>query len=264
MKIGVSVWNYIEPTVPLHELVEELVGFGFDAVSFMPKEILALDPPSRTLLWNVLDRHDLAVTVHGKFRISREEVSAIIAFFGHRLAAFTFDAARLDDAAGGGLDTARMAEVLTWVRDCSEGTSLRFAVEDFPLTAEILEEHRPALAPLLACDRFGILIDVGHAHLRCIHEELYRGVSVASCISGVPIPLVELHIHDNAGDRDSHSPFGFGTISFEAIAERLKQIQFEGITTIEIAPVYHDMSAAESKPHLRRTLDTWRHLCGHR
>jgi len=155
-----------------------------------------------------------------------------------------------------------MVEVLTWVRDCSEGTSLRFAVEDFPLTAEILEEHRPALSPLLACDRYGILLDVGHANLRCIHEELYHSVSIASCISSVPVPLVELHVHDNGGDRDSHSPFGFGTISFEPIAESLRQSQFEGITTIEIAPVFHGMSAVESKPHLRQTFDTWRHLCG--
>jgi len=43
MKYGVAVWNYLAPDVRLCDLVKEMSSFGFDAVSFLPDQILELD-----------------------------------------------------------------------------------------------------------------------------------------------------------------------------------------------------------------------------
>ncbi len=63
----------------------------------------------------------------------------------------------------------------------------------------------PAELPLI--DGTGFCLDIGHAHLNnCLPEFL-------------TYPFAHIHIHDNDGTTDSHSPVGTGTIDFDAVME---------------------------------------------
>jgi len=260
VKYGVAVWNYLEPDVRLCDLVKEMSSFGFDAVSFLPDQILELDDGATRELLAVVRGEELLVTLHGKCGVSREDIDLLIGRFEENLYAMTFDPAVSDSASG--LDVPRMAQTLSRVDARSAGSSLKFAIEDFPLTGAILDENRRHLEPLLGSRRLGTLLDVGHCNLRRTQEDEFAGLSVAEYFSQAPLPIIEIHVHDNAGDRDSHAPIGFGNIDFPEVAAALKAIRFNGISTIEIAPAFHGSAPEESKPHLRRTLDEWRRLFG--
>jgi sugar phosphate isomerase/epimerase len=86
----------------------------------------------------------------------------------------------------------------------------------------------------------------------------FEGVSVAEYLQRVPLPVVEVHLHDNNGERDEHGPFGLGNVDFDEVGEALKAIDFAGVSTIEIAPSFHGSTPADSKPHARASLATWR------
>jgi sugar phosphate isomerase/epimerase len=172
----------------------------------------------------------------------------------------TFDAAMVRDTRGRLYDTARMVPMLSDLIAMSEGTQLRVGVEDFPLDEAALDACRADLEPLLACPRYGILIDVGHLNIRLCTDADHRGVSVAEYFARVPLPVVEVHLHDNSGSRDEHGHFGLGNIDFGEVARALKAIDFQGVSTIEIAPSFHGSTPAESKPHSRASLAAWQAL----
>lgn len=58
---------------------------------------------------------------------------------------------------------------------------------------------------------FGLALDVGHAHLNhCLDEFL-------------TLPFRHIHLHDNNGVEDSHSPVGSGTIDFVAVMQAVRR-----------------------------------------
>jgi hypothetical protein len=46
------------------------------------------------------------------------------------------------------------------------------------------------------------------------------------------------------------------------VVDALETIGFNGISTIEIAPSFHDKTPAESKPMAKQSLEIWRDLWG--
>jgi sugar phosphate isomerase/epimerase len=94
-------------------------------------------------------------------------------------------------------------------------------------------------------------------NLRMAQED-YFATDVGDYISRLPLPIIEVHVHDNRGDRDSHEPLGAGDTPFPAVAGALMAVGFDGVSTIEIAPSFHGSTPGASKPHLQRTLETWR------
>ncbi len=57
----------------------------------------------------------------------------------------------------------------------------------------------------------GLALDTGHAHLNgCLTEFLST-------------PFRHMHIHDNRGRADTHSPVGSGTIDFRPVMAALRQ-----------------------------------------
>jgi sugar phosphate isomerase/epimerase len=58
---------------------------------------------------------------------------------------------------------------------------------------------------------FGLALDVGHAHLNhCLDEFL-------------ALPFRHIHLHDNNGIEDTHSPVGSGTIDFTAVMQAVRR-----------------------------------------
>jgi len=76
----------------------------------------------------------------------------------------------------------------------------------------------PSELPLIEGTSF--TLDIGHAHLnRCLHEFL-------------TYPFAHIHVHDNDGTTDSHSPVGTGTIDFDAVMDAIRREQV--IPVIEV------------------------------
>jgi sugar phosphate isomerase/epimerase len=257
MHYGISLWNFARPGGSLVELIDRFAAMGFDTVSFLPRQLLEMDAGRQRELSRLLRRRTLAATVHGPPDIGPEDAERVIAALGEALLAFTFDAAKQSGPQGGSLDAERMAALLMHVERCSRGSELRFGVEDFPLDRQTLDRHRAALTPLTECPHFGVLVDVGHMNIALRKEGGAPGQRAADFLAAVPLPIIEVHLHDNDGTCDSHLPLGDGSVPFDDVAIGLQRAGFKGIATIEIAPALHGAAAEEEMPRVAEGLDEW-------
>ncbi len=82
----------------------------------------------------------------------------------------------------------------------------------------------------LKSDRFGILLDTGHAH---INQEDFTKI-IPMC-KGLPF---HIHIDDNDSTSDQHKIPGEGTIDFVPIAQSLKDIEYQGFLSAELGTAY--------------------------
>jgi len=261
MRVGLCVWNLSEEETPLTEAVGEFAGHGFDAISFLPRQVTALDPDEANELVSVVESADLHVTIHGRCDLSREDIDTIVGLFDYRLHSISVDAAMTSESRGFFFDAPKMARVLSDIAAATSGSQVRFGVEDFPLDALALEHYGADLASVVENSRFGALIDVGHMNLRLTTSEYFEGKTPQDYLADVPVPVIEIHVHDNDGEADSHGHLGFGNIRFEDVVQGLKAIAFDGVSTIEIAPAFHDTTIADAKAHVKESLAKWSALC---
>ena len=82
----------------------------------------------------------------------------------------------------------------------------------------------------------GMLLDVGHAHIMVAKKILPSGMTTESFVDALPLPVYELHLHDNHGDSDEHLPLGAGQVQLEPVIRALKRKAFSGHATAEIIP----------------------------
>jgi len=176
---------------------------------------------------------------------------------GERLSVFSLDSAMRHDSRGALHDAKRIEAALSCLQELTQGTDVSLAIEDFPLDVPALEYFAADLGVVYEHPRTGILIDVGHMHVRMSGSEYFSGMSVAEYFRRLPLPLVEVHLHDNNGERDQHGHFGFGSVPFPDIAAALKGMAFDGVCTIEIAPTFHGRTPQESKEDAMQSLEHW-------
>jgi len=260
MRYAVAIWNYMEPGTDFLALIDEFVGLGYDAIAAQARQFTDLDTDQADALVSYLHERDLQVAVHGNFDTDLADLRMVHSLLGDRLRTVTFDAAMRPDSRGQLFDTARMAGFLGQIIEMTPSACLKVAVEDFPLDATGLEFYREDLQPLLECPRYGILIDVGHLNLRLAAGGYFEGVTVDEYFRRLPLPVVEVHLHDNRGKKDDHAHFGYGDVDFAQVRRALKAIGFDGLSTIEIAPTFHGSTPQQSKPRARESLQTWRAL----
>lgn len=67
---------------------------------------------------------------------------------------------------------------------------------------------------------FGLTLDVGHAHLNGCLPAFLAG------------PFCHLHLQDNNGKSDSHSPVGEGTIDFKPVLAAMKEKKATGVVEV--------------------------------
>lgn len=264
MRYAVAIWNFCEPQTKLLDLIGEFADSGFDAISFLPKQILEMDAGTERALRSLLDERDLPVTVHGNFDLTADEVEGLVVALDRRLKVLTMDEAWKWDSRGQFHDTRRMVDLLKRIDGIGRDTHLLFGVEDFPLDEECVDFCRTDLSEILDSPRYGTLIDIGHMNIRLATDEYFRSMTPRDYVARVPLPIIEIHVHDNPGDKDSHQAIGQGNIDFGAVAEGLKRVGFEGVSTIEVAPALHGAPIQESKPRAVETLQQWRGIWEHR
>lgn len=259
MKCGVAVWNWLEPGRSLTDLVGELVAEGFEAIAVQPWQILNLEAGELAELNRLLDRHEMPVTVHAAAAHFPEDVMAgLCERVGSRLYAVTFDGIMIWAPMGRRWDAARMAQTLLVVERLGAETGVRYGIEDFPIDAKALAEFAEDLQPVRDKARWGMLVDLGHLNLRRHDAEYFGGRSVAENLERLPVPVIEVHVHDNPGDRDLHLPLGSGTLDYGEAARALRARGFEGIATIEVCPELHGRQPREVWGTRAESLSRWR------
>ena len=75
-------------------------------------------------------------------------------------------------------------------------------------------------------DHFKMCLDTGHANV--------YGLSLRDTVLSVKDELRVLHVHDNEEGYDLHLFPGFGTIDWDEFAKALKEIDFQGVFSIEV------------------------------
>jgi len=114
------------------------------------------------------------------------------------------------------------------------------AVENMPSFMIMMGQTPDELSHLIDGTDLKICFDIGHANtLGCIDEFIDR-------FSG---RIVNIHIHDNFGDNDSHMTIGDGNIDFTKVLPKLKG--YKGNYIIEAKSL---SSAIESKKRLEKLL----------
>jgi len=187
-------------------------------------------------------------------------MKTMVQAMGDRLSAFTLDSARQEDSRGVLHDAKRIVTALSCLQELTRGTDIWLAIEDFPLDSLALKHFATDLDAVYDHPRTGILIDVGHMHMRMKGSEYFGGMSVSEYFGSLPLPLVEVHLHDNNGEKDQHGHFGFGSVPFPEIVDALNDMEFDGVCTIEIMPSFHGRTPQESKGDAIQSLEYWRSL----
>lgn len=113
-------------------------------------------------------------------------------------------------------------KVEVWLEGClamwpefirkAEVLNTKIAVEN------IFEDTPDNLALLmkeLASEHFGICFDTGHMNI-------FTSVPISTWLNALGKYIVELHLHDNSGDMDSHLAIGEGSFGFDALFDALK------------------------------------------
>jgi sugar phosphate isomerase/epimerase len=102
------------------------------------------------------------------------------------------------------------------------------------------------------CPGLGMLLDTGHLNM-------FLGADPAgidSYLDALPLPIVDLHIHDNDGERDRHDPLGSGTLPYGRLFAALRSRGYDGLATLEVCPGLESLrpDSAEHIAALRTTL----------
>lgn len=109
--------------------------------------------------------------------------------------------------------------------------------------------------------QLGMLLDFGHLNMHLGAD----ATRVAGYVAELPLPILDLHLHDNDGISDQHLALGDGTLPYVELFAALRARNYDGLVTLEVCPGLESLKAdsQEDKEKLRRTLALAReHLGG--
>lgn len=259
-RYAIAVWNYLTPETRVIDLIREFVASGYNTISLSSSQFRRNNNHETEAVADIVHSEGLGVTIHCAFDFGAQGVQHARELFGDHLLAVTFDPLMQYEPRGTFYDTATMMPTVSQILSATEGSTLRVGVEDFPLDLSAVQFYHDDLTELMANPRYGMLLDVGHLNIRLRACRYFAGMSVRDYIRAIPVPIIEVHLHDNHGIRDEHGPFGQGTVDFAGIASALRQVGFSGVSTVEIAPSLHNSTPAMAKPHAHAALAKWRTL----
>lgn len=240
MKKCVTVWNYpgseLENARKFHEL-------GFDAVSWLGEHFVRMTEAEDDQLAAILRETRMQFTVHSRLpdpdspeacKKFDEELARCVAWqekYG-LLYSYTFDF---------WFDLDKTLPYLDKALTAFRGSGVTIACEDIPLNKRQMEKFSKLLKPK---DKFGILLDAGHMNIRQRSMELIEPEDFISSIQALPLPIIEVHLHDNLSHKDEHMYLGYGNLPLDAIITGLKRKNFDGFATIEV--VRHDWTEQQT------------------
>lgn len=273
MKNGLAIWHYNHRTDT--ENAKFFADNGFNAVSMHGRAMTktCLDPERAVSFANAISEKNLTLTVHGKLPISHSD--ADVADFKASIDAM----AKWQEKYG-------LIEVLSFdvwaeIRDnmvpyieyvLQYPQFKKVAIEDCGVTAD----ERAQLESLKSNERFGFLLDIGHMNVRLRGTPAEQNLLFINCPEECPatenpgvkeflqafkskeFPIFEIHLHNNDGKKDLHDFLEHGSLDMNIIAEVLKEINFDGIVTIESVPHLQNCFPPESDERIIKTLEYWK------
>jgi len=245
LKIGIAVWNIRKSSIAA--TIDRVASMGFTAVSFLGS---SFEAESEKEVAAAIKRHKLAVTFH-------------LAFFSMRKKRFLKDLkTRLDniktlikknklkktvlnvcfdpafDEVGKRhevvYNSANTIKALKFTLKHIKGVNV--GIENWTVNSRI--EDFENIADKIRSKRLGILLDIGHMHI-AVKKGLLDRADISGYIKALPLPVFELHIHDNNGDEDSHLPLGRGNMDYEEVFDLLKKsgrLDKNCVATLELKP----------------------------
>lgn len=245
MKHAIGIWNFATTPGSVPQTIREFADSGFDCVSLKPINLLECGRQELESINAALNEFDLPVTVHGDLGMPIEDVKTMLKVLNGRLACLSLDPRCRIDPDGAFFSAQKYLPLLEWLMDVHSEFELEFCIEDFPLDKRALRNNESSLNRILSCPAFGILVDLGHMNLRVVNGPHFTGLRYSEYIANIPVPIKELHLHDNTGQGDKHMPVGHGNIDFSNVVDGLKDKDFDGFCTVEVAPRLYGRKAHE-------------------
>lgn len=122
-------------------------------------------------------------------------------------------------------------EFFTELTEFAESKNVIIAYENMPFPTLPISAPDKILSfiKLIDSDYFKMCFDTGHANL------VMKG-SLYDNIKEIGKELKVLHVHDNYGESDNHNPLFKGNINWNEFIKALKDIEYEGIFSLETLP----------------------------
>ena len=258
MRTALAGWHYPQRTMAQN--IDFFLGNGFDAFSAhgMHFAEVVRDDVQAQAVADALAKHGKPMTVH--YKLPNPDDAQEIAYFHDSiplmaqwqkahgsLAHLTFDF---------WYPAERILPYFAYALDCFGGLDTLLACEDFPLCREHL-----AIAPEIyenpkAC----VLVDIGHMNLR-LHEAGDAGADeFARAIKEIPVPIIELHLHNNDGIKDQHDLLRNGNLPMQKVARMLRGFGFDGVCTLEGVPQWHGLEGDAGDAAILADMRLWNEM----
>ena len=266
--IAIATWNY--GGGPLATRMERFAAMGYNAVSLSAQDAWALCSGSTPEVEEAIVTRSLAVVVYSGFGRSLEpdpteqlvrDVESYLSWHARTgaLRTVNYDARTIDGPDGKcNYDVDWMRGVLRRLLALSIGSGVTIGVEDWPRTPDQMQ----AVEDLLVYPHYGVLVDLGHLNMRIRGSETpgdsFPVDAAQAYLEGFGLPVNELHVHINNGERDQHGPPTTGSADMRELARMLKRMDVRGPSTIEIVPAWSGLSEEEGWAAARDAALFWR------
>ncbi|MBC7236976.1 MAG: sugar phosphate isomerase/epimerase [Chloroflexi bacterium] len=257
MRASITAWNVQAPS--LEHKMQAFAALGFDGVAFLHRVPAVSTDGQGDRLGELLFTWGLEALVHGAvgnagrgIRAVREHIEAVARFQAEtgRVWAMTFDPGYRRQGRNAVLyDADRTARVLELALRRLAPLGVRVGLENWTINTSVGCFER--LAERLGDPALGVLLDLGHLHIACCSGLLED--TPEQYIRALPLPIWELHVHDNNGLKDQHRPLGRGTLDVERMAGVLAACGFNGYVTVEV--ILMDTRRPTCRDAMRRTRD---------
>jgi sugar phosphate isomerase/epimerase len=250
MHHAVALWNWMHDGFPeagpdVAELAEQFADGGFDAIAVQMHLVEKMPPETQQRLADIATDRGLRVALHEQRQnLVGGQLGRAADLFGDTLDMLSLDRSYTETSCGRLIDAAELVEVLQAGRARLPGHT-RITIEDFPLDAAAIDHFHASLAPLLCEPAYGLLLDAGHMNMRLHSEPYFMGQSAAEYVGLVPLPIYEVHLHDNDGRRDLHAPLGSGCLDLAGLVAGLREVDFDEWVTVEVCPCLHGARAED-------------------
>ncbi len=262
--IGIVTWH-LGP-VPLAERIRWVADSPLTAIGLMDRMFVseAQDAVTREVV-GLIGRLDLDVTIHpaavpfigaaGAAGAGNNEKEEAFKKAVERAADLQRETGRVrvvavDPAAtcrGGDMiyDPEGTKRSLEFIARAFEGLDVKVGVENWKINPDP-EGFRTLRCELASETDLGLLLDLGHLHVMTDDP--------VAAAQDLPIPVCEVHVHDNKGDSDDHMPLGWGNLPLEGLVEAIRAGGFDGIWTLEIRPTYRVQESTIRNPRARKAI----------
>jgi len=247
MLYAISIWNFVDENNDIIDAINFFVDNGYNAISLRPDNIIKTDRAKLARIKSIIKERDIPVTIHANYDITVDTLEIIFRELGSSLKSISLDPICKIDQNAHFFGSLNIIPILSYLNEKTKENNVLFGLEDFPLDDNALKNNLKDLSKIIECPRYGILLDIGHSNLRTTDNEYFKAKGIEKYLTDIPVPIIELHVHDNKKTGDWHMPPGQGNLDFALVAKTLNKKMFNQISTIEIAPTRYN-----SKPENER------------